>query len=176
MKAYFKWMLIFVVIFAVAIPMLLKGPDGRPIMSIGDWLPAAADLGQLANRVKSGVGGEQSGQQVGGEQPNTGHRPSAAENNLQTLSRQQLADSPAQLSSTSGKMYKWQDKNGRWHFSSQKPLNQQKVQVQDLPDVENVIDAPVTGGDNSSTIGLPDFGDAGDLLKKVQRMAESRNN
>ena len=176
MKAYIKWVLAFVVVFAVAVPMLLKGPDGRPIMSLSDWVPASANVGQVVDQLKTvsdqasnhiGLGDESSPAQGAVSESN------ASEN---VLSSQQLGNSPTVLSSSSGKMYKWQDENGKWHFSSQKPMAVAKVSVEDLPDVENVIDTPVTGGENSSTIGLPGFGDAGDLLEKVQQMARDRNN
>jgi hypothetical protein len=85
-----------------------------------------------------------------------------------------VADSPVNLSSSSGKMYKWQDENGRWHFSTQKPANQQQISIEALPEVENLMQPPVNEEENSSTIGLPGIGDAGELLKKMQRMSADK--
>jgi hypothetical protein len=173
MKAYVKWLVVFVLLFAVAVPMLLKRPDGRPIMQVSDWLPAAGNLNQLVDQLKA-VGapllGEQLQQRIDPVSVN-----SDAGSDRPVLSSEQLAASPALLSAASGKMFKWQDANGKWHFSSEKPQEQRDVSVEDLPEVKNVMVAPVTRGDNSSTISLPGFGEAGDLLKKVQQMTEDRN-
>ena len=169
MKPYIKWTLIFVVVFAVVVPMLLKGPDGRPIMSLNDWMPASDNFDQMVDQARSHVGLDDN------MQPAQGDALPATTSDEQVLSSQQLDKSPTVLSSSSGKMYKWQDENGKWHFSSQKPMLTTGVSVEDLPDVENVIDTPVTRGGNSSTIGVPGLGDAGDLLKKVQRIAEGKN-
>ncbi len=170
MASYIKWVLVFVVILAVVVPMVLKGPDGRPIMSLNDWMPASGNLvDQLKDvsdqaREHVGLANDQFPVQDGDASVD------------KSLSSQQLEQSPTVLSSSSGKMYKWQDENGKWHFSSQKPMATSGVSVENLPDVENVIDAPVTEGEKSSTIGVPGLGDAGDLLKKVQQMAKDRNN
>ena len=58
-------------------------------------------------------------------------------------------------------MYKWQDEQGRWHFSNQKPVTTTQVSMEQLPEVENVMEAPVNKGDNSSSIRLPGGFDLG---------------
>ena len=119
-------LLVFVTILLV-LPMLIKGPNGRPIMTVSDWIP---DFGiQASNgglKVSSGAGG------------------------IQIASK----DKPGSLL-PAGKMYKWKDEKGRWHYSNEKPVTQMEVIVDDMPQAENVIEAPVANGANSSTIRLP---------------------
>lgn len=173
MAAYIKWIVAFVLIFIVGLPMLMTDSKGRPIMSIDDWLPGGDSVEQALDQLKDSThrAGEGVSQLL--DSPTISEDDKAASGNA--LSEQQLEKSPRQLSSSSGKMYKWQDEQGRWHFSSQKPLAAKSVSVEALPDVENVMEAPVTKGHKSSTIGFPDLGGAGDLLDKVQRMADDRN-
>ncbi len=42
---------------------------------------------------------------------------------------------------TSPKVYKWQDKNGQWHYSSTAPQNSQKAQQVTIKKNQNVIDS-----------------------------------
>lgn len=133
MKSFMRLLLILLVLGAL-LPLFIRGPDGRPIMSFADWVP------------------------------NWGASTPSA-----TLSSD--ADAPARLSSDSGKMYKWQDAQGRWHFSEEKPLDQSTAAVESLPDVQNVMDAPVAGRSNSSTIALPEglSEAASELMQAMQR-------
>jgi len=176
MKSYVKWLLVLLFIVAVGLPLLITGPNGQPIMRFSDWLPNTAKLQSMMSQLP---GGQALGNRVerqfeqAGESFSIGEAAlSEATTSESLLSADDLSRSPVVLSSSSGKMYKWQDDQGRWHFSTQKPLEAKNVSIEALPQVENVMDAPVTGRDNSSTISLPDFGGGGDLLKKIQRMAE----
>jgi hypothetical protein len=146
-----KFAIALLLLLAIGLPMLIKGPDGRPMMTVNDWLP---DMSTLAATEGKAV---------------------AAMNSLQSMvAPDQLADStPAQQQASgqlavdvtkadagsravsAGKMYKWQDGNGRWHFSSERPVDGQSVSVENLPDVKNVMEAPVKERDKSSTMNLP---------------------
>ena len=70
-------------------------------------------------------------------------------------------DSPAVLTSSSGKMYKWQGQDGSWHFSNQKPQIESQLTVEALPEVKNLISAPVvkpaTSSKMSSTSTISDI-------------------
>ncbi|MEE8058843.1 MAG: DUF4124 domain-containing protein [Pseudomonadales bacterium] len=171
MKSYTKWLLFLFLLFAVGLPLVIKGPNGRPIISFGDWMPNSAALDQVLGQLrlvsdKAGKGVERVAEQTVDSLSELVETPSVSTTVKQSLSSEELAKSPIVFSSSSGKMYKWQDTNGRWHFSSEKPMAVDKVSVEALPDVENVMDTPITEGENSSNIGFPGLGDAGDLLKK----------
>lgn len=159
MKAYLKWLAVFVVIAVVLVPMLLKGPNGESVMRLSDWLPEGVDLDKFIRQPEPAA--------VPAGTPAT----AAADNSM--LSGEQLQDSPTRFSSGSGKMYKWQDDKGSWHFSSQKPVGEESVMVDSLPDIKNVMQPTVTAGSKSSTIGLPGIGDAGELLDKLQQITDS---
>jgi Domain of unknown function (DUF4124) len=179
MKTYIKILLLVVVVFALALPMLMTGADGRPVMGLSDWLPDSAGWKRITGRVSSllGQGGDHFDQSVEqlSQQQKSGSSGSVKSNAVEDARRvADYANSPTVLSSSSGKMYKWQDERGKWHFSSEKPTEATQVSLEHLPEVENVMEAPVNTGDNSSTIGFPSFDNAGDLLKKVQRMTEDR--
>ncbi|MEH6557877.1 MAG: DUF4124 domain-containing protein [Oceanicoccus sp.] len=57
---------------------------------------------------------------------------------------------------SSGGIFKWQDENGHWHFSNQQPIQPDSPVAIDLSERENVIEASVTEGNNSSNIHPPD--------------------
>lgn len=172
MKSYMKWLLALLLIVLVGLPLLMTGPNGKPIMRIGDWLPNTAKLQSMLSRLPGGLElGSQLEQAV---DTISGVELAPSETTAPATTRQldEYSNSPVVLSSSSGKMYKWQDDEGKWHFSTQKPLKAKNVRVESLPQVKNVMAAPVAVGDNSSSIGLPDFGGGSDALKKIQRMAE----
>ena len=146
MSSFVKVILVLVLLLGVVLPMMIKGPDGKPIMSVDDWIPDV-DTEQVTGAVDQ-LQALSSGQ-VAPDQAGT--LPDPSPNNAPMVKD----SDPAMLGSSSGKMYKWQDENGRWHFSSQKPAASEHAQVEDLPDMENVMDAPVNEEENSSMMGLP---------------------
>jgi hypothetical protein len=132
-----KFTIAFMIVLIIGMPMLLKGPDGRPIMSLDDWVPDIPDVSIPQPSLES-------------------------VDSLTSMIERESDDEtsvaepePVVPAVVGNKMYKWQDKNGRWHFSSEKPTDQQQVSVEKLPDVENVMEAPVTQDKKSSTISLP---------------------
>jgi hypothetical protein len=136
MTLFMKLLLMLVLIFAVLLPMMIKGPNGQPIMALEDWLPDSYTL--LANLPLSLT----EVVQLGSDEP---------------ASRTATQADAIKLSANSGQIYKWQDQQGRWHFSSEKPVLDVNAQLEQLPELENVMEAPVNEGDNSSSLSLPGF-------------------
>lgn len=163
MKPFAKILAVLVVVFAIVLPMVLKGADGKPIMSPGDWFPNGDRVVGWVREHWPWAEHSATDSPVPGD-------PKAATAPAVTLDRE-----PRLLAPDSGRMYKWQDESGRWHFSSEKPQNLEGVALEKLPDVENVMDAPVDADASDSMMELPGLGDAGDILKKVQRMASERD-
>jgi hypothetical protein len=130
-KKFSKLLLALLLLGGFVLPMLITGPDGRPLMTPQDWLP---DLGQ-----------------------------SKAELQGQLTANDYQAE---RLAASTGKMYKWQDDKGQWHFSEQKPSDAVIIAVEQLPDVENVMDSPSDNTSGSSNIGFP-LDQAGELLKQL---------
>lgn len=165
MKPTLKVSLIFVALFAVVVlPMMIKGGDGKPIMSPEDWFPNGERLIGWVREWKIGAdrlfgSSENNNSGAGGQQ--------GVDDALDPLK-----DAPTSLSPESGKMYKWQDKNGKWHFSSEKPTHRDSVTMESLPDVKNVMEPPVGGGSDDSMIAPT----AGEILEKIQRMTQERKN
>lgn len=92
--------------------MVLPGPDGKPVMSLSDWMPEKPDTGWLSKT---------------------------------PLSRE-----------TS--LYRWQDEQGHWNFSQEKPTNTALYETMTVSG--NVNTLPANAGDNagkdkSSTVFSP---------------------
>ncbi len=174
MKIQHKFMLLMLVIMAFGLPMLMKGPDGKPIMTVGDWLPDKDFFDKSVSKIKSVS--KDVVETATANDGETKQGPLATE------------DSPTVLASSSGKMYKWQDDKGRWHFSNEKPQVKTQVHVEDLPEVKNLLPAPVARQGSSSTIaapssnplrgGLPGGGlsismdQAGKMLEQVEKITK----
>lgn len=169
MKLYIKILGVMLLLFAVVLPLLIKGADNKPIMSGEDWFPNGDRLIGLARelslRIGHLMGGEESGPAI------TPGSPGAAPAEIQSSA---LREAPDSFRPESGKMYKWQDEQGRWHFSSDKPRQlSAATTIEDLPDVKNVMDTPVDEDADDSIMGLPGILD-GKILDSVQRMTEER--
>lgn len=154
-------MVVFMVML-VGMPMILKGPDGKPIMTFSDWLPSADIFKQPFEQVEAVVN-------------------KAADTLPLEIDEE---NPPPVLSAGSGKMYKWQDDKGRWHFSSEKPVDNSKAAIEDLPNLSNVMEPAVVSNNNSSTIEAPSrrpalpagplsisMDQAGELLKQVEQIS-----
>ncbi|MFT5693155.1 MAG: hypothetical protein ACI92E_002491 [Oceanicoccus sp.] len=172
MKTRHKIMLTVFVLFAFGLPMVMKGSNGKPIMTLDDWMPNKNTFDKSLSKIQS----------LGERVSNIGDNEPSGRPVLATV------DSPTVLSSSSGKMYKWQDAKGRWHFSSEKPQVESEVSVEALPEVKNLLPAPIARRGSSSTIaspssspllgGLPAGGlsismdQAGQLLKNVEKITK----
>lgn len=175
MKFYLKCLAIFLLVFAVILPLFIKGGDGRAVMSLQDWIPGGD---RLVRWVKETFTDVRSQLTEGGENgPGNGESGGggAADNGISSLE-----NAPRSLSPDSGKMYKWQDENGRWHFSSEKPAQYDRVTLENLPDVKNVMEAPVDPDSDDSIMGFPGLGGAeklldGEVLDRIRQRAEERD-
>ena len=153
---------VLLLLLALLAPLFLKGSDGKPI-KLSDWVPNKDRmLGMARQAAKAGDELATDSMQSLGQLTDT-----AGSSSMQA----EVEAAPDTLKASSGKMYKWQDENGRWHFSSQKPMETGNVALEDLPDVENVMDAPVDGEGDDSMMDV----DFAKMLEKVQRAAADRD-
>ena len=174
MKFYTKLLLGIVVLFGAIVPLFLKGPDGQPLMRVSDWLPGGDRLLGKVREVGDKV------REVGASLPDaattiTGKATPSDDGAAPGQTAEKAGSAPGSLAADSGKMYKWQDEEGHWHFSTQKPGGVGNASVEALPEVKNVMDAPVEKASDDSMMGLPGLGNAGDMLEKVKRMAAERD-
>lgn len=106
---------IMLVVFVVVIPMIVPGPNGKPVMSLADWLPDFRAIEAKISAFIRDTGDsvqKKTGVDVGIERP---------------------------------KMYKWKDQHGNWQFSDNPadvPVHIRNAQKVDLPDVANSMQAP----------------------------------
>jgi hypothetical protein len=142
MRWYTKLTLL-LLLAALALPFWLRTPDGRPVMTVDDWLetPSALEsvVDEAGDALRSLSGGEAG--------------PTKEEDD----------------GSASGGYYSWQDDAGVWHFSDQPPERlAESLQREPLPEPINRMGAPPVmqepvelgaGGGNSteldSSIGVP---------------------
>lgn len=144
MKKFTKMLIFIVVLLGLALPMFLKGPNGKPIMSLSDWVPTvdqqALDMDKLSNSLEQLTSGGAAGESPFAASQTAGEAP---------------AKVVAAKAASGSRMYKWQDEKGRWHFSSERPPQHIQAAEEELPEMENLMEAPVKAEENSSTIGLP---------------------
>jgi len=144
-RFYYKFLLLLLVVLGLGLPMLLKGPDGRPIMTASDWLPEPGFLRRSSRQLQSAAASLM---------PDS-NEPSGSGSGVPSSQLSSTEFSNAELSNTelgAGKMYKWQDEDGGWHFSNQKPLIESQLTVEALPEVKNLISAPVVKPASSSKL------------------------
>lgn len=124
MKIRHKMMLLSLLGLLV-LPMFMVGPGGKPLMALNDWLPGDISLSGAGKNLVN-VWNKATGQL----QQTTG----------------------VDLSVQTPQLYKWQDAQGRWQFSSEPPpANADEVFVQDMPQISNVM----------QPVEVRDRGDAG---------------
>jgi len=129
-KLFVKLML-FLLVLAVAGPFLLKGPDGRPLLSLADLkLPELSSV-LPAEKVTPG-----SANDTGGQQWIQWSGRDAAPFNPDQLTPVQLAQ--LDIREQANIYYRWQDQNGVWQFSSLPNRNTLNHVVRTDPDA-NVL-------------------------------------
>ncbi|WP_444916399.1 DUF4124 domain-containing protein [Microbulbifer sp. JMSA003] len=92
----------------VVLPMILPGPDGKPIMSPSDWLPQKPDISAIRET------GERAMQSV---RETTQESVSKIEELAASSELVSQGDSDKQTS----EVFTWKDKDGNWHFSDTVP-------------------------------------------------------
>lgn len=150
MNVKHKCTLVLFIVLALGLPMLLKGPDGRPLMTPDDWLPDLSGLAGQADAASSSLQSLVTTAVADKPVPPQAEPAGAAAVPTAALNPVRVAGGGA-----GKKLYKWQDEAGRWHFSNEQPRHAGQVSVEDLPDVENVMEAPVSEGAKRNTISLP---------------------
>jgi hypothetical protein len=112
---------------ALAAPMIISGPDGKPIMTVDDWTP---DSNMLAT-VK----------QIG----------SKAIQAIEELTNISLGDNV----DSRNIMHKWQDSGGLWHFSDSIPEDShvKNLTTGEIPKLANntIVTAKVSGAVNKKS-------------------------
>ncbi|WP_444931897.1 DUF4124 domain-containing protein [Microbulbifer sp. SSSA002] len=96
------------ILVGIVLPMILPGPDGKPIMSPSDWLPPAADISAIH---ASGAQALQSVRQT--------TRESATQIEALTTSSELMPQGDA--SKQTSEVFTWKDRDGNWHFSDTVP-------------------------------------------------------
>ncbi|AWF80407.1 hypothetical protein BTJ40_06055 [Microbulbifer sp. A4B17] len=92
----------------VVLPMVLPGPDGKPIMSPSDWLPQKPDISAIRET------GERAVQSM---RKTTQESVSKIEELATSSGLIPQEDSARQTS----EVFTWKDKDGNWHFSDNVP-------------------------------------------------------
>ncbi len=111
-------MLALLLVVALVLPLWLRGPDGKPVMEISDWVnvpPQLSRMGaQLGDRLRALAGD------------------AAAPASL---------DPTEELAVPVQEFYRWQDQSGVWHFSDSPPPDQRDLAAEVLPQLSNSMDA-----------------------------------
>jgi hypothetical protein len=108
-------------VLALVLPLFLKGPAGRPIMVVDDWLQMPGRVGEFLGKGRSVL---EAAAPADGPGLDLGRSAESA-----------LSPEPE------GKYYRWQDERGRWHFSDQPPPEGISAQHTPLPQVRNSVTA-----------------------------------
>lgn len=161
-----KWkmikLLLPLVVLVFVVPMIMPGPNGKPVMTVNDWLPGFASIERTRatllswwRRFTTGV------------EQNTGF---------------DVAPEPEQL-------FKWQDANGTWHFTNRANQAAAGAQKQALPTATNTMAPPPVverGHDSESsptpsmslplpaTIPVDKIPQLIDDAKKLQKLSQER--
>ena len=125
-------------VLALGLPLWLRGPDGRPIMTPADWLESPAWLeGLIAGAREFAESPVETTPAIGAEKPGGNGGEASAAN------------------AGTGFYYRWQDATGLWHFSDEPPpARADELQPLALPDPANRLSPPaaaeaVEGGDDA---------------------------
>ncbi|BBM02586.1 hypothetical protein [Microbulbifer sp. GL-2] len=104
----YAYMLAVLLVVGVGLPMLLPGPDGKPIMSPGDWLPDQQTLDSVRHQGQRALQAVSSTTQKSAQQ-------------LETLVESSGLVSKEQINEPTTEVFTWQDNEGNWHFSDSVP-------------------------------------------------------
>ena len=98
-------------IIGFIVPMIMPGPDGKPLMSWADWLPDKAGLDRFSSLLKAGV--------------------EAVDPEDKIL--------PAIDFIEPQKVYKWKDQQGQWYFADEPNAMAVDAEEIELPRIHNTI-------------------------------------
>lgn len=149
-------------ILVFVLPMIMPGPNGKPVMSPKDWLPDASTVDKITGFFTGSV--------------------NKAAN---------LAGQEDLLKNTKKQLYKWQDEKGRWHFSDDPMQAALHATEEKMPEVFNTMAPPPmpekgsagastsndSGGFKFSPTSIPvqDIPKLIEDTKKVRAQLEERN-
>ncbi len=106
--------MIFILVLGLAGPFIMKGPDGRPLMTWQDLMPDFSSMKRKASGVLSDVN-----ETVGGLSGSSSE-----------------SENPGDFGKT--RVYRWQDANGNWQYSDTPPPSQSAETLLINPDV-NIV-------------------------------------
>lgn len=139
MKLPFK-LVMFALVAMLALPLFMVKPDGKPMMTVSDWMPSKTTVNKVVSQFDSIVSS------VTGDgafvQDRTGQE------NIEQADVIPQFGTPG-----SGKVYSWKDANGVAHFSEQPPpADIQTAKVRTIPTSVNVMKSvKVPRGDESGS-------------------------
>ena len=97
-------------VMALAAPFVLKGPDGRPLVSFQDIQKTDGGFGKGIEKVQSLMSGLTKSIVIADETPDD-------------LPQDQITKAISESGAKSFQVHYWKDKNGVFHFSDEKNLN-----------------------------------------------------
>ena len=105
------------IFIAFVFPMIMKGPDGKPIMSVSDWLPDKNTLASMQSQVTKVVN-----------------------------KTAEITTGETLISTPQKQFYKWRDEKGNWQFTDNIHLVPEyakaQFQTEAMPKVTNTMAAP----------------------------------
>ena len=105
-------------VVALVLPLWLRGPDGKPLMEMTDWVGMPPQLSQLGAQL--------------------GDRLWALAQDIPAL----ISLEPTEdLAVPAQEFYRWQDQRGVWHFSDSPPPHRRDLTAEVLPQLSNSMDA-----------------------------------
>ncbi|QFT54090.1 hypothetical protein [Microbulbifer sp. THAF38] len=103
----YAYMLAVLLLVGVGLPMIIPGPDGKPIMSPQDWLPDQQTLDSVRQQGQRAFQAVSDSTQKSAEQ-------------LETLV-ESSGLLPEEQNKPTREVFSWQDSEGNWHFSDSIP-------------------------------------------------------
>lgn len=114
MKLFVKFM-IFILVLGLAGPFIMKGPDGRPLMDLRDFIPDFSSMKRKATGMINDVN-----------------------NTVGDLSEGGSSEAIGDFGKT--RVYRWQDENGQWQYSDTPPPSQNAEKLLINPNV-NIVES-----------------------------------
>ncbi len=146
-------------------PMIIPGPDGKPVMSLDDWKVDTAELSNISNKAKNLAG--------------------SASAMLEDTANIDLGSDSSNGGTSGNVLHKWQDSEGNWHFSDKAPegTNTRNLSVEKMPEIQNTLaelesTKAATNTRNTANVDGAPTGKVTDIVsdaQKVKAMAEQRN-
>jgi hypothetical protein len=149
-------------IIAFVVPMIMPGPDGKPIMSIKDWVPDKNTLTKIEDKVKEVV-----------------NNAVDATVNASSDKIDSISAAEPNFIEKKNQLYKWKDKNGRWQFTNrfdQVPeyaLSQ--LQAEQMPQVINTMAAPAKAVTETAEASKLPMGGGQIGIDKLPQLVEEAN-